>query len=105
MHSSSFKLALPAAAVAAILAVAPIQLGSPHAFGFAQALAASPVGMGGHALAKGSAGVAGTAGVAGVSSSSTTTTTTTTTTTLAHPYNKGAGNPYGASFGIYSSLR
>ena len=98
MRSSSFKLALPAAAVAAILAVAPIQLGSPHAFGFAQALAASPVGIGGHAaLAKGNAAVKGTAGVASLS--------TPTTTAPSRPFNKGAGNPYGASFGLYSTLR
>jgi hypothetical protein len=96
MRSLSFKSAMPAAAVAAILAVAPIQLGSPLAFGFAQALAASPVGVGGgHALAKGSAAVRATAGVAGPN-----------TNNVPHfSTGQGAGNPYGAKFGLYSQLR
>jgi hypothetical protein len=98
MRSSSFKSLIPAAAVGAILAVAPIQLGSAHAFSFAQALAASPVGVaGGQALGKGNAAVKGTGGVATLS--------TPTTTAPARPFNKGAGNPYGASFGLYSTLR
>jgi hypothetical protein len=48
MRSSSFKSAIAAAAVAAIFAVAPMQLGSPHVFGFAQAQAAARGGSGGH---------------------------------------------------------
>jgi hypothetical protein len=95
MRSLSFKPAMQAAAVAAILAVAPMQLGSPYAFGFAQAQAAGRVGLGGHALAKGSPAVRTTAGVAGPN-----------TNNVPHfSIGQGAGNPYGAKFGLNSQLR
>jgi hypothetical protein len=87
MRSSSFKLAIPAVAVAAILAVAPMQLGSSHVFGFAQALAADPVGTGGHAVGNGAAanvngsGVVSNGGFGG--------------DTVGHQISaQGAGNPY-----------
>lgn len=90
MRSSSFKLAIPAAAVAAILAVAPMQLGSPHVFGFAQALAAGRGGTGGHAVGNGAAsnvngsGVVSNGGFGG--------------DTVGHQISaQGAGNPYASS--------
>jgi hypothetical protein len=96
MRSSSFKLAIPAVTVAAILAVAPMQLGSPHVFGFAQALAASPVGTGGHAVGIGTAsnvngsGVVTNGGFRG--------------DTVGHQISaQGAGNPYASSVSNASS--
>ena len=83
MRSPSFKSLIPAAAVAAILAVAPIQFGSPDTFGFAQAQAIT-VG----AAAANAANTNG--GLAALSSTS------------AHEaIGQGAGNPYDASVTPY----
>jgi hypothetical protein len=87
MRSSSFKSLIPAAAVAAILAIAPMQFGSLDAFGFAQAQAATPAGTAGanaiaNAVANGS--------LAGLSS-----------TTAHEVLGQGAGNPYEAKVTPY----
>jgi hypothetical protein len=92
MRSPSFKSLIPAAAVAAILAVAPIQFGSPDTFGFAQAQAitvgaAAANAAGGNAIAN-AANTNG--GLAALSSTS------------AHEaIGQGAGNPYDASVTPY----
>jgi hypothetical protein len=95
MRSSSFKLAIPAAAVAAILAVAPMQLGSSHVFGFAQALAAGRGGTGGHAVGTGAVGngAAGNVNGSGVVSNG-----GFGGDTVGHQISaQGAGNPYASS--------
>jgi hypothetical protein len=81
MRSSSFQSLIPAAAVAAILAVAPMQFGSPNSFGFTQAQAAT---TGGTAVANAIAANGG-GGVAGLRS-----------TTPHEAIGQGAGNPYEA---------
>ena len=82
MRSSSFQSLIPAAAVAAILAVAPMQ------FGFAQAQAATPGGTAGANAIANAANTNG--GLAALSS-----------TTPHEVLGQGAGNPYEAKVTPY----
>jgi hypothetical protein len=89
MRTSSLKSAIAAATVAAIFAVAPLQLGSSHPLGFPQAMAASHGGAsGGHVGGSHARGFAGTNNTVGQH----------------QDIAQGAGNPSNAAnSGLYNS--